>query len=90
MTESPRTASTEEFVLDPDSASKRPEQLVSLLKRVLEQEFPDAFPPLEVMHAHESATVSLAGLDDLDEAIASEVVHRARAVFAEFVTSPWY
>ena len=37
-----------DFELDPSSASKRPEQLVILLKRALEQEFPEAFATIEV------------------------------------------
>lgn len=94
MTETPKTPPIAEFALDPNSASKRPEQLVNLLTRMLSQEFPEAFKRLEVVHASETAVVTLASLDpdedELDEGVAKEIAHRARAVYGEFSTSPWY
>ncbi len=92
MTEPPKTPPIVEFALDPNSASKRPEQLVNLLTRMLSQEFPKAFQRLEVVHASETAVVTLASLgeDELDEDVTQEIAHRARAVYGEFSTSPWY
>jgi len=92
MTELPKTPPIVEFALDPNSASKRPEQLVNLLTRMLSQEFPQAFQRLEVVHAGETAVVTLTSLDEdaLDENLVQEIAHRARAVYGEFSTSPWY
>ena len=92
MTETPKRPPIAEFALDASSASKRPEQLVNLLTRMLSQEFPQAFQRLEVVHASETAVVTLASLDEdeLDEDVALEIAHRARAVYGEFSTSPWY
>ena len=90
MTEPADKPPAVQFVLDPDSASKRPEQLVNVLTRVLGQEFPDVFQRIAVVHTRETGVVSLEKLDELDDQSAKEIVHRARAVHDEFVTSPWY
>ena len=79
-----------DFELDPSSASKRPEQLVILLKRALEQEFPEAFATIEVWHTPGRPFVSVRHLEKLDEQTAKDVAHRARGIFNEFLTSPWY
>ena len=90
MTEPPPKPPIAEFAVDPNSPSKRPEQLVSLLVRVLGQEFPEAFARLEVVHADGTEVVTVAQRDDVGEEVVKEVAHRARAVYGEFVTSPWY
>ena len=78
------------FELNPHSASKRPEQLVNVLTRVLSGEFPEAFEQIEVVHEPETAVVKLSKLETLDQKSAEAVARRARSVFNDFVTSPWY
>ncbi len=81
---------TAEFQLDPGSASKRPDQLVSVLTRTLRQEFPEVFERLGISHDAETALVSILHLDELEPAVATAVTKRARAAYHDFVTSPWY
>ncbi len=90
MSELPTTPPIAEFAVDPNSPSKRPEQLVSLLARVLGQEFPEAFGSLEIVHAAGAEVVTVAQRDEVGDEVAKQVAHRARAVYGEFVTSPWY
>ena len=89
MSEKPRSSDTVEFKLDSNSPTKRPEQLYKLLDRMLRQEFP-AVELVEVVHTPGDSVVSLVNLDTLEEAAAHDVVRRARTVYNEFVTSPWY
>jgi len=79
-----------EFQLDSGSATKRPEQLYNLLDRMVRQEFPEIVDVVQVVHAADESKVSLTNLEPLDEAVAKEVAHRARAIYNDFVTSPWY
>ena len=81
---------TVEFTLDPSSPSKRPEQFVSLLERALRQEFPQALEIVDIWHAPGEPVVSIRNLEKLDEQMATHLAHRARGVFNEFMTSPWY
>ena len=89
MTKKTKSSDTVEFRLDSTSQTKRPEQLYNLLDRMLRQEFPAA-EIVEVTHTPGDAVVSLVNLDALEEAAANAVTSRARAVYNEFVTSPWY
>ena len=79
-----------DFQLDPSSPSKRPEQLVSLLERVLGQEFPAALEIINIVHAPGKPRVSIRNLEKLDEPTSKHLAHRARGVFNDFMTSPWY
>ena len=78
-----------EFRLDSSSATKHPEQLFSLLDRMLRQEFP-AVDGVEVVHEPGGSVVSLVNLETLEDATAQDVARRARTVYNEFITSPWY
>jgi hypothetical protein len=82
--------STVDFTLDPSSPSKRPEQFVSLLESALRREFPQAVEFVDIWHAAGDPVVSVRHLEKLDEEMATNVAHRARGVFSEFMTSPWY
>ena len=79
-----------DFELDPSSPSKRPEQFVILLERALGQEFPEALEIIDISHAPGQPLVSVRNLGKLDEPTAKELAHRARGVFNDFMTSPWY
>lgn len=90
MNETTDSAETVEFELDASSATKRPEQLYNLLDRMVRKEFPDFVDIVQVVHAVGDSTVRLTNLETLDEAVAKEVAHRARGIYNDFVTSPWY
>ena len=79
-----------DFELDPSSPSKRPEQFVILLERALGQEFPEALEIIDIWHAPGKPLVSVRNLEKLDEPTAKDLAHRARGVFNDFMTSPWY
>lgn len=81
---------TLDFTLDPNSPSKRPEQLLSLLEMVLRRESPEAFEIIDIWHAPGKPVVSIRNLEQLDEQVAKDLTHRARSVFNDFMTSPWY
>ena len=81
---------TVDFTLDPSSPSKQPEQLVSLLESALRREFPEALEIVDIWHAPGEPVVSVRNLEKLDERTAKNLAHRARGVFNEFMTSPWY
>jgi len=81
---------TVDFTFDPGSPSKRPEQFVSLLKSALRQEFPQALETLDIWHAPGEPLVSIRNIEKLDEQLAASVAHKARGVFNDFMTSPWY
>ena len=88
--EKTRPSDTVEFRLDSSSPTKHPEQLYNLLDRMLRQEFPAIVELVEVVHTPGDAVVSLVNLDTLEAATAHDVARRARTVYNEFVTSPWY
>ena len=90
MTDSQEKLTLAEFAIDSGSPTKRPEQLVNLLVRVLGQEFPDVFESLEVTQAYDSEFVSVIQLQVVGEEVRKKVAHRARVVYGEFVNSPWY
>lgn len=81
---------TVEFTLDPTSPSKRPEQLITLLERALQREFPEALEIVDIQHTPGEPVVSIKGLEKLDTQMAKSLAHRARVVFNDFMTSPWY
>ena len=90
MTEKARPSDTLEFKLDSNSPTKHPEQLYNLLDRMLRREFPAAVELVEVVHTPGDAVVSIVNLDTLEAAAAHDVARRARTVYNEFITSPWY
>jgi len=79
-----------EFTLDPTSPSKRPEQLITVLERTLQREFSEAFEIVDIQHTPGEPVVSIKGLEKLDTQIAKSLARRARVVFNDFMTSPWY
>ena len=90
MTEQTGSSEAVEFTLDSGSPNKRPEQLSNMLDRMLRQEFPAVADLVEVVQTPGDAVVSVLNLEKIEEAVAKKVAHRARAVYNEFVTSPWY
>ena len=82
--------STVDFTLEPSSPSKRPEQLVSLLESALQREFPKALGIVDIWHEPGEPLVSVRNLEKLDEQTAKTLAHRARGVYNDFMTSPWY
>ena len=76
---------TVEFTLDPTGPSKRPEQLITLLKSALQREFPEALGIVDIQH-----TPGEPALEKLDAQVAKSLARRARVVFNDFMTSPWY
>ena len=90
MTNRQNTPPSLDSQLDPSSPSKRPEQLVILLERALEQEFPEALEIIDIWHAPGKPLVSVRNLEKLDEPTAKNLAHRVRGVFNDFMTSPWY
>ncbi len=72
------------------SLSKRPDQLATLLDSALQREFPEALDIVEITQVSNPPVVSLRGLEKLEEETAKRLTHRARAVFNDFMISPWY
>ena len=81
---------TVDFTLDPRSPSKRPEQLAALLKQALRREFPESLAIVEISHAPQTPVVSLRNLEQLEAGTAKALTYKARAVYNEFMISPWY
>ena len=90
MSEHQDQPSTVDFTFDPSSPSKEPAQFVSLLENALRREFPQAVEIVDIVHAPGEPVVTVRHLEKLDEQMAKEVTHKARGVFREFMTSPWY
>ncbi len=78
-----------DFSID-NSLSKRPDQLAALLDSALRREFPEALDIVEIVQAPDTPMVSLRGLEKLEDETAKRLAHRARAVFNDFMISPWY
>ena len=70
--------------------SKRPDQLAALLDSALRREYPEALDIIEIAQAPDPPTVSLRGLEKLEDKTAKRLTHTARAVFNDFMISPWY
>ena len=81
---------TVEFTLDPRSPSKRPEQLAALLEQALRREFPESLAIVEISHTLQTPVVSLRNLEQLKAETARALTHKARAIYNEFIISPWY
>ena len=77
------------FPIDASSPSKRPEQLAALLDSALRREFPEARDIVEIVQVPNPPVVSLRGLEKLEENVAKRLTHTARAVFNDFMISPW-
>ena len=90
MTKRQDTPSSLDFEFDPSSPSKRSDQFVVLLKRTLIQEFPKALEIIDIWHEPGNSLVSVRNLEKLDEQPAKDFVLRAREVFNDFMSSPWY
>ena len=79
-----------DFLIDAGGSSKQPQQLAALLASALQREFPEALDIIEIVQASDTAMVSLRGLEKLEDETAKRLAHRARAVFNDFMISPWY
>lgn len=96
MTESSSPVLPAEFQLDRHSASKRPDQLVSVLARVLEREFPEVIDRIRISFDADTAVVRVEqrgdgdDTDELDEATVTSVVKVSQGSYDDFITSPWY
>ena len=90
MSEDQQPSHSLDFELDPKSPSKGPQQLVALLGRVLGDEFPDVVKLVDIMPTRGNSRVSVRNLEKLDEQTSKDFVHRARVVFNDFMSSPWY
>tara|TARA_B100001013_G_C24533119_1_gene411620 strand:+ start:517 stop:789 length:273 start_codon:yes stop_codon:yes gene_type:complete len=90
MTEKTTPVKPLRFELNIKDSAMRPEQLLNLLNRMLREEFPAVVDSVTVVHEPGEGVVTLSNLEQLDEPIAMNVAHRARSVYNEFLTSPWY
>ena len=88
--ENPRSPDSVEFTLDANTPNKRPEQLCSQLDRMMARDFPAAVEVVAIVHTPGERVVSLVNLGKLDKVAAGDVARRARSIYNEFVTSPWY
>jgi hypothetical protein len=79
-----------DFRIDASSGSKRPEQLAALLESALRREFPGALDIVEIVQVPNTPVVSLTSLEKLEATTAKRLAHKARAVFNDFMISPWY
>ena len=79
-----------DFRIDASGSSKQPPQLAALLDSALRREFPEALDIVEIVQEPETLVVSLKGLEKLEDETAKRLAHRARAVFNDFMISPWY
>ena len=68
----------------------RPEQLLNLLNSMLREEFPTVVDSVTLTHEESDGVITLSNLEQLDKKIALDVGHRARSIYNEFLTSPWY
>ena len=90
MSETEDQPNTVDFNIQSPSSSKQPEQLVALLERTLRQEFPGELDVLGIWHPPNTRVVSLKNLEKLERDTAEKMAQRARAVFKNFMNSPWY
>ena len=78
------------FELNIKDSAMRPEQLLNLLNRMLREEFPTVVDSVTLTHEESDGVITLSNLEQLDKKIALDVGHRARSIYNEFLTSPWY
>jgi len=90
MTEKTTPVQALRFELNIKDSAMRPEQLLNLLNRMLREEFPAVVDSVTVAHDPGDGVVTLSNLEQLDKTIATNVSRRARSVYNEFLTSPWY
>ena len=90
VTESQDQQNVINFNIGSASASKQPQQLVALLERTLRDEFPESLDIVEISQLEDSRVVSLKNLENLESNTVKRLVQRARAVFMDFMNSPWY
>ena len=90
MTEKTTPVQALRFELNIKDSAMRPEQLLNLLNRMLREEFPAVVESVTVAHDPGDGVVTLSNLEQLDKKIATNVSRRARSVYNEFLTSPWY
>ena len=90
MAEDPDSPPALDFLIDASGSSKQPQQLAALLDSALQREFPEALDIVEIVQAPDTPMVSLRGLEKLEDETAKRLAHRARAVFNDFMISPWY
>lgn len=90
MTEKTTPVQALRFELNIKDSAMRPEQLLNLLNRMLREEFPAVVESVTVAHDPGDGVVTLSNLEQLDKTIATNVSRRARSVYNEFLTSPWY
>ena len=90
MTEKAPPVQVLRFELNIKDSAMRPEQLLNLLNRMLREEFPTVVDSVILTHEEDDGVVTLSNLEQVDKTIARAVSHRARSIYNEFLTSPWY
>ncbi len=90
VTESQDQSNVINFNIGSASGSKQPHQLVTLLERTLRDEFPGSLDIVEISQLEDSRGVCLKNLEKLDSNTVKRLVQKARAVFKDFINSPWY
>tara|TARA_B110000014_G_scaffold247363_1_gene220838 strand:- start:1 stop:273 length:273 start_codon:yes stop_codon:yes gene_type:complete len=90
MTEKATPVQVLRFELNIKDSAMRPEQLLNLLNRMLREEFPTVVDSVTLTHEESDGVITLSNLEQLDKKIALDVGHRARSIYNEFLTSPWY
>ena len=90
MTEKATPVQVLRFELNIKDSAMRPEQLLNLLNRMLREEFPTVVDSVILTHEEDDGVVTLSNLEQVDKTIARDVSQRARSIYNEFLTSPWY
>ena len=90
MTEKATPVQVLRIELNIKDSAMRPEQLLNLLNRMLREEFPTVVDSVILTHEEDDGVVTLSNLEQVDKTIARDVSHRARSIYNEFLTSPWY
>ena len=78
------------FTLSTDGATKRPEQLVTILNESLGKHFPETTGLIQIAHSTNDTSVRILQLDHLDDDLIEKLIHQARVVYNEFMINPWY
>tara|TARA_B100001123_G_scaffold84902_1_gene97292 strand:+ start:10773 stop:11045 length:273 start_codon:yes stop_codon:yes gene_type:complete len=90
MTEKATPVQVLRFELNIKDSAMRPEQLLNLLNRMLREEFPTVVDSVILTHEEDDGVVTLSNLEQVDKTMARDVSRRARSIYNEFLTSPWY